>query len=423
MRHPLPLLALVMLAACGGDKAAPAGAAVEAKVSDSAGVSIMDYSAASWDAAPKIALSDAPLYAVGGEESDSTIDLSSGIMGASSAAVGRLLPDGRIVVVAGQPPQLLVIDTLGKKVGTLGRPGEGPGEYRMPTQVLSLGGDTLMAYDVMRRKGILFGTDGSVRGERDYPTAGALPIAPTIVGILNDGTSIHRMDGFDAAPPPGGDANSYQLPLPIVSLVPGGARYDTLFVMSGMEMYSSTVTFQGQTAAIPRQIGFGKVPQVVVGPDAIWFTPGDKFEIHRRSTGGALVAITRVAVPPRDVTPADQTEFKRVFADALERLKSMAPPALIDAEIKKLEETRFAARFPAIGQLQVAPGGELWVNQTGSPLDSTTTWGVFSPEGALTGRVTLPKGALFAIGSDRVVVRREDTETGLIRLEVWGLKR
>jgi len=68
------------------------------------------------------------------------------------------------------------------------------------------------------------------------------------MGVLNDGTSIHRMDGFDPTPPAGGDKDSYQLPLPIVALIPGGARYDTLFVTKGVEMYSSTMTFQGETA-------------------------------------------------------------------------------------------------------------------------------------------------------------------------------
>jgi hypothetical protein len=231
------------------------------------------------------------------------------------------------------------------------------------------------------------------------------------------------MDGFDAAPPAGGDKDSYQLPLPIVALIPGGARYDTLFITKGMEMYASTITFQGETAAIPRQIGFGAIPLVTVGRDAIWMTPANTFELHRRSSGGALMQVIRVALPQRPVTPADQEEFKRVFKDALERLKSMAPPALIDAEIKKLDETRFAQTLPAVAQLLVAADGALWANVGGSPLDSTTTWGVFGTDGALQGRVTLPKGTLFAIGTDRVVIRREDPETGLIRLEVWGITR
>ncbi len=133
--------------------------------------------------------------------------------------------------------------------------------------------------------------------------------------------------------------------------------------------------------------------------------------------------IVRVALPPRAVTPADQEEYKRVFKDALERLKSMAPPALIDAEIKKLDDTRFAKTLPAVAQLLVAADGTVWANVGGSPIDTTTTWGVFGTDGELKGRVTLPKGTVFAVGTDRVIVRREDPETGLIRLEVWGLTR
>ncbi|MBL0178113.1 MAG: hypothetical protein IPP98_03180 [Gemmatimonadetes bacterium] len=423
MRRSL-LLPLILLAACGGDKASGTdGGIVEAKVRDSSGVAIKEYPKSSWDAAKQFTLSAKPLMSVGGEEGDTTIDLSAGIMGASSASVGRLLPDGRLVVVAGQPPQMMVIDTNGKKSGIIGRAGEGPGEYRLVTALLQLGSDTLLAFDMMRRKGILFGLDGSSRGERDFPTVGALPIAPTILGVLNDGTTIHRSDGLDPRPPAGGDPNSYQLPLPIVALIAGGARYDTLFMVQGIEMYSSTFSAGGQTTAIPRQIGFGKVPLIVVGPEAIWFTPSDKFELHRRSTGGALLDIIRLDLPTRAVTEADKTEFKRVLSEALTRLKSLAPPAIIDAEIKKLDETKFATRFPAVGQMQVDPTGAVWANLGGSPLDSTTTWAIFDPTGALQGRVTLPKGGLFAVGTDRLVVRREDPATGLVRLEVWGFTR
>lgn len=423
MRHITVLAALSLLAACGGDGAGSASSAAKATVRDSSGVAIWEYSAAGWAAAPELKLSASPLTTVGGEEGDTTMDLSAGIVGASAASVGRLLPDGRIVLVAGQPAQILLVDTTGKKSGTIGRPGEGPGEYRMVTQLLMMPGDTLIAFDVMRRKGILFGLDGSSRGERDFPTAGRLPIAPSIIGVLNDGTSIHRMDGFDPAPEKGADANSYQLPLPIVALVPGGMRYDTLFVSKGIEMYSSTMSFQGQTAAIPRAVAFGKVPLVVVAPEAIWFTPADRFELRRHSTGGALQQVVRVEMPAREVASADQEEFKRVMREALARFKSMAPPELIDAEIKKVEETRFASHLPAVGQLMADPTGAVWANVGGSPLDSTTSWGVFGPDGTLQGRVTLPKGTLFAAGKDRVVVRREDPETGLIRLEVWGVTR
>ena len=124
MRSHHLLLPLILLAACGGDKAATSGGIVEAKVRDSSGISIKEYPTSSWDAAKQFTLSAKPLMSVGGEEGDTTIDLSAGIMGASSASVGRLLPDGRLVVVAGQPPQMMVIDTTGKKSGMIGRAGE-----------------------------------------------------------------------------------------------------------------------------------------------------------------------------------------------------------------------------------------------------------------------------------------------------------
>jgi hypothetical protein len=56
-------------------------------------------------------------------------------------------------------------------------------------------------------------------------------------------------------------------------------------------------------------------------------------------------------------------------------------------------------------------------------IDSSATWAVFDAEGSLLGKVVVPAGMLYAASDDRIVIRREDDETGLVRLEVWGLQR
>jgi hypothetical protein len=96
---------------------------------------------------------------------------------------------------------------------------------------------------------------------------------------------------------------------------------------------------------------------------------------------------------------------------------------MLDSELAKVEETPFADNQPAIGQMLVDRLGRIWVTPNTPMVDSTATWGVFDPEGTLLGKVVVPAGTLYAASEDRVVIRREDDETGLIRLEVWGLQR
>jgi hypothetical protein len=78
---------------------------------------------------------------------------------------------------------------------------------------------------------------------------------------------------------------------------------------------------------------------------------------------------------------------------------------------------------PGIGQMLVDRMGRIWATPGLPQVDSAVTWGVFDSEGDLLGKVVLPGGSLFAASEDRIVVRREDDETGLIRLEVWGVQR
>lgn len=423
MQHAVALLTLALLGACHGQTAAFTSLETGVKITDSSEVALWDYSQAAWDAAPQMVRSAAPLLTIGGEAGDPSIDLSAKIVGAPSAAIGRLLPDGRLAILLGQPARVLLIDSLGRESAAIGRSGEGPGEYRMPTQVLLVGSDTLLVLDLVRRKGVLFGLDGSPRGERNFPVVGELPSPPPLIGAFSDGTTIHRIDGNDPTPPSDGDRLSYQLPLPIVALSPGKDRYDTLFVTRGNEMYTSTTELQGEMIPIPRLIGYGVTPLVAVGLRAIWMAPANAFELRRHTAQGALMQIIRVALPRRRVTPSDQEEFKRLSRGALEQLSSVAPPAWLQAEIKKLDETRFAPVFPAVGQLVVANDGTIWASVGGSPLDTTTTWGIFATNGTLQGRATLPNGTLFAVDRERAIVRREDPQTGLLRLEVWGLTR
>src|SRR5690606_31052017 len=126
---------------------------------------------------------------------------------------------------------------------------------------------------------------------------------------------------------------------------------------------------------------------------------GDRFVISGYDVDGNLKREIRVGLPTRTVTQADRDRFIGVLREQLELARGMAPDQLIDSEIAKLSETTFADNHAGIGQM------------------------VFDQEGRLIGSVVIPAGTLYAASEDRVVVRIEDDETGLVRLEVLGLVR
>ncbi len=414
MIHRPAFAVITMLAACSRGDGSNAAAAASTR--DSAGVTILEYPEGALDKAAVWSLSQAPLATIGADENDSTVDL-------STSMLGTMLPDGRLVVVTANPSEVLMIDAAGARTGTIGRAGSGPGEYRFVMQLLRFGADTLFVFDAPSRKGMIFAaTGGALLGDMAFPVPSDRPFPPIIRGRLANGTFVHSGEPLIPTPPAGA-TGFYRLPMPIFAFRQGARAYDTLFATEGGVMHASSVTVGENTIPISRNVMFGPLTLLAIGPNAIWHSRADRYEIERRDTSGAVTRIIRMNRSPRAVSAADKEKFKTALREGLQRMKALMPPGLLDTELKRVNETVFAEHFAAVGQMSVDAGGSLWVTAGSAVTDTTTTWAVYDAEGALQGVVVLPEGQLLTADASRVVVRREDDATGVVRLEVWGLTR
>ena len=411
MRRTLPLALVAALAACsaaGGDANQPA-------TRDSAGIAIIEHSQQAWERAPVWGLSAAPLVVIGGDPNDTTIDL-------SNSQVGTLLDDGRVIAASMQPAQVYVFSADGASHQPLGRGGDGPGEYRFLSALLPLGGDSLAAYDLFSRKALLFDVDGESLGSLQVPMTGSM-IPPMLTARLSGDVYLFQVIN-PIAEPPAGESGIYRIDMPVFTWHNGAETLDTAFMIPGPSLVKGVLEFGGQSMNMGRAAGYGANPFVGGAGDVIWSTTGDRFVLTARDTSGAIRREVRLPVPLRPVTEADKETFREALRVQWEFARSMGVPAqVVDTELAKIEQTVFAVNRPAIGQMLVDRLGRVWVTPDAPQVDSVLTWGVFSPEGNLMGKVQLPQGSLFAANADRVVVRREDAETGLVRLEVWGLQR
>lgn len=387
------------------------GAAV---VQDSAGITLVDHSAAGFAAAPNWALGANPVAVIGGEADDGAVDL-------SNSQLGTMLADGRVLAMSMQPPQLYIFNADGTLQGTLGRGGEGPGEYRFLSALMVLGADSIAGYDLMNRRALIFDAGGTAHDPIQFPLS-ASPIPPLLSGRLTDGTWFFQ--SFNPmAEPPAGTTGVYRNDAPVLTWRTGSDHYDTVFTTLGPMLKQGTVSMGGNSMTIGRGIGYGSNSFLGGSGDLIWSTTGERFVISGHDATGALKRQIRVALPARAVTEADRERFKGVLREALERVRSMAPPALIESELAKVDETPFAEQHAGIGQMLVDRLGRIWATPNLPQVDSVATWAVFAPDGALLGKVTVPAGTLYAASEDRIVVRREDPETGLVRLEVLAVQR
>ena len=411
MRRALPFVLVTALAACadaGGDANQPT-------VTDSAGIAIVQHGAQAWERAPMWALSAEPLAVIGGDPNDTTIDL-------SNSQVGTILDDGRIIAASMEPPQMYVFAADGSSQRPLGRGGEGPGEYRFLSALLPLGGDTLAAYDLFTRRAMMFDIDGEALEPVQFPMSGSM-IPPLLSARLNGNVWLFQLINPMAEPP--SDASGiYRVDAPVFTWRDGQEALDTLFMVKGPSLVKGVFEMGGQSIQMGRAAGYGANSFVGGHGDVIWSTSGEQFTLTARDTSGAVRREVRLGMAPRVVSESDKEAFKEALRAQWEFARSMgAPPQFIEAELAKVDETEFAVNRPAIGLMVVDRLGRVWVTPDAPQVDSTLTYGVFSPEGNLLGKVQLPKGSLFAANADRVVVRREDEETGLVRLEVWGLQQ
>jgi hypothetical protein len=409
----VPLL-LATLTACGSSGGGDGASG--ATIRDSAGIALVEYPADAWANATAWSLSANPMATVPQDPTDTTIDL-------SNSQLAALLDDGRVVAASIEPPQIYVFNADGSQQGLLGRGGEGPGEYRMISALLVLGGDSVVAYDFFSRHALIFDADGEAIGDVQFPMGGT-QIPPLLMARLNHNRWLFQVIN-PLAQPPEGSTGIYRVDEPVLTWSPGGAILDTLVMLPGASMVRGTFDIAGQSIQMGKVVGYGANTFVGGHGDLIWSTGGDRFVLTARDTSGAVRREVRLPMSPRPVSDADKEVFKAALREQWEQARSFGAPAeLVDSELEKIEEeTTFAENRPAIGQMVVDRLGRLWVTPDAPAVDSALRWGVFDAQGELLGVLQLPKGMLLTASEDRVVLRREDDETGLVRLEVWGLNR
>ena len=411
----MPAVAAILLfatACSGGDMMGGGAASVVER--DSAGIAIREYSAAAIQKAPEWAIAETPMAVIGGDEDDATLDLSTG-------AFGGMLSDGGLIVATAQPAAIYRFGPDGARMGNLGRGGQGPGEYAFFQYVHVFPGDTVLAFEIVRRKSILYLADGTFVGEQDIPLPEGRQIPPLMRGRLRDGTFVHSGEAL-IPQAPGGAEKVFRIDLPIFSLAPESTEYDTMLVTRSAQQYASSVTAMGNTMPIARPVAFGPAPLITVGDELTWVSTGDVAEMAAFRLGSRTpTQLVRFEMAPRPVTEADRQRYKDDVLKGLEQYEQMMPPGMLDSEKEKLDQTIFAEAFPPLGQIFTDKAGRIWVGTGVAFGDSERAWMVLSPTGELIGRVTLPEGDLFAAATDRVVVRRTDDTTGMVRFEVWGL--
>lgn len=400
IRQASAALSMILLAACGSADATPDLAVVR----DSAGIAIVENTWTDSAGIPWWRLDPTPVADIGGEDAGEEYTLYQ-----VSAAVR--LNDGRIVVANGGGADVRFYGPDGTHIRTIGRRGNGPGEFQRPGDIFVLPGDTLAITDPFVRRISLFDMQGEyVRDMATSPvTGGTSFFAPN--DRFADGTLV----GTQSFSP---DLSSKEVQRPemvVVAMTPGGTR-DTLLTVPGSEMWINVQGDASRGTDGIRSISVGRPPfrkstSLAYGDDVIYVGTQDAPEVRIYDRDGSLRRIVRTGREMRPVTEGDLKAWIEFETADLE-------PAQQQARRESILNGIPGEVVPPYGSVEVDREGNLWISDFDARVEPRGRWTVYDGEGRAIARIQLPAGfRVQEIGADYVLgIERDELDVEHVRL-------
>lgn len=377
-------LCATALACSGSDVEGP-----RAQVSDSAAVRIVSYD---------LTGAAIPVYRT---VRDHGLEIGA-VEGAAEYTFSRIVdlwltPDDGLVVSDGDSRELRVFGGGGRHLGTIGRRGEGPGEFAGAPSIAGMAGDTVFAYDVRSGRATSFLLDGEL-----------IESIALRSGTGNRISSLHRRtDGDYLAVSPWIPADRvtgiHEARLEVDSVVverlsATGRVLDTVKVMadrSRLRMVQDRGggrlgVIQADPPFLPRAFLESNGTLEAVGRS-------DSFELELTPVGGAPTLLrVRGLDHPAGASEIREHQETRIREDLGDR--PLDPPT------RQLLLGHLPDRLPAFAAVSIGGHGDIWVAKSELDDSSGYDWLVFSPAGELRGSVHTPPGMrLLAVRPDFIV--------------------
>jgi len=403
----LPLL--LTLTACGGEAAAGA----LATRADSAGVTIVTSHDPSWREGDGWRIDPEPALQIGPRaDADPRYDLLR-IRG------GTVLPDGKIAVLTAGTHEIRIYDAEGTWLRSMGRTGDGPGEFRTPNGLFHAH-DTLFVPDGIVSRLNLFLTDGTILPSHLFgASASGSRVAPS--GRFADGTwvgvaGIRINAGADA--------------LPMNGLIRHPQDYRRLSSDLATDLGVIT-TMMGDERVIHTTTGAGgevsgiSIIQPRLGRSTYGATNGDRFligdnaiaEIRAYGTDGALRTLIRWNVPPRPITDALVATMKAAaLAETDDTLQQRGIAAQFDVPLG-------GTTVPYFRGLWVDPTGAVWLQEFNLLPTDSLRFRIFDRDGQLLGiRALPPRHTVLEVGREHLLTVWRDADD-LEYLRMYRVRR
>lgn len=318
----------------------------------------------------------------------------------------RMVADSVIAVTDFGLLQVRTFNRRGELLARLGAPGEGPGEFRSFTRIRRCDGEDLYVLDMATSVMKVFDIEGSF--VREFRLFGHNPNRPPYVWDCTQELFLTMGWGdieFRGVGP-------FRPLVPLAVSGESGELMSTVGWVLGPERY----WFDGGGGG---SRPLGAQTGLAIRGEWIFVAEGPDYRIHRLTLDGD---VDWVLVRPSE----------RIGVDSESYVASRRPEDMSGEEARRFEtrwrEHEFPEFLPAIREMMIDRGGDLWVESYPALDAQEATWSVYSLEGRWIADVAIPAALQVTdIGEDYVLGIREDTldvpEVALFALDRSGTGR
>lgn len=322
------------------------------------------------------------------------------------AAGATRLANGSLLVADRSENTIRVIDAAGKLARTVGRAGDGPGEFQSIIWAGGCGVDSMLVWDLRRRQASMIGPSGAVA--RQF----AVPAGDTAQSPFRFSCGPNRAIVYLSAPRPIRNATPPQNPnivsvsASVYRVTPDGVVKQRLGDISAGEAFSNG------RGGVPRPLG-RTATVAAVGNDVIIGSADSATAIivHDDDTRVQVHIPVAVRAPTRDE-----------FDAAVHATASMVPAQMRQALITQLSALPMPERLPPISALFGDPDGLLWV-QTSPAGAKVIDFTVMQVGGRVVAKAQIPLPlTIYEIGRDYVLGSYSDANDEM-HVAVYRLRR
>jgi hypothetical protein len=369
---------------------------------DSAGITIVHSMRPSWPESGGWQIAAEPMLRIGEEEGAAEYLF-------SRVADTRVVHDTTLLVADGRSNELRFFDMNGRFLYSVGREGEGPGEFEYLFGLPNCYGDSIVVADISDRLSIFTNSGEFVRVVQTYSSP-LRQISPYQFACGGEGLTV--VNGWGSAVTDPEDRFFRSFSHVYIGSVDGGAQVD-LGEFIASERWG---TQSGGVITGSRPHPFGRQTRLAVAEGNVYVGTSESHEVRVYDPDGVLQRLIRWEGDELTLSSEVAEEY---FEWEVNRVPSGAQPGVRrEFTDMTLPDTR-----PAYSELMVDELGNLWVREFDPIRDATQRWLVCDSNGVWLGRMTFPpRYTVLEILDDRVVgVERDDLDVE--RVVVYELSK